>query len=130
MRSTFEAAVWATAIWSVVSFTGAVWTPCFWVFAAVHYVMNLCFVEYVETHSAEDRRFFVRLESLLVGAAIIQAIITSIIPTIAGMILLKVTSGWTHIKPDWLHVWLFVVCVAYNLSRSAGKRRLSPSMAL
>jgi hypothetical protein len=126
IRSTFEASVWATAAWCILyPFSGILWLQCFWVFSAIQYVWNLCFIEYVGTHSADECRFFIRLESFLVIAAIVQALITSIIPTIAGVIVLKLISGWTHGEPNWIHVWLFVVSVAYTVSRRCGKRRMA-----
>ena len=68
---------------------------------------------------------YVRIESMLVGLSIVHAVIISILPTIAAIVLLSLLEVWTHLETHWLHTWLFVACVVYNLSRGSGKRRMA-----
>jgi hypothetical protein len=123
IRGTFEASVWATAVWCILySFTNILWLQCFWVFIPIHFIWNIFFVEYVRTHTKQDCLFYMRRESMLVGLSIIHAIIISILPTIAAIVLLSLLEVWTHLETHWLHTWLFVACVVYILSRASGKR--------
>jgi len=124
IRGTFEASVWATAVWCLLySFTNVLWLQCFWVFIPIHFLWNMSFVEYVSTHTKQDCLFYMRRESMLVGVAILLAPIISILPTAAAIILLSVLQVWTHLETHWLHTWLFVACVVYILSRGSGRRR-------
>ena len=126
IRGTFEASVWATAVWcSLYSFTNILWLQCFWVFIPIHFIWNISFVEYLRTHTKQDCLFYMRQESMLVGLSIIHAIIISILPTIAAIVLLSLLEVWTKLETHWLHTWLFVACVVYNLSRGSGKRRMA-----
>ena len=126
IRGTFEASVWATAVWCILySFTNILWLQCFWVFIPIHFIWNMSFVEYVRTHTKQDCLFYMRQESMLVGLSIIHAIIISILPTIAAIVLLSLLEVWTNLETHWLHTWLFVACVVYNLSRGSGKRTMA-----
>jgi hypothetical protein len=110
-----------------VSFTPLLtfWAEWFWVFIPIHLIWNLSCVEYVRTHTKRDCLFYMRQESMLVGLSIIHAIIISILPTIAAIVLLSLLEVWTKLETHWLHTWLFVACVVYNLSRGSGKRRMA-----
>jgi len=126
IRGTFEASVWATAVWCILySFTNILWLQCFWVFIPIHLIWNMSFVGYVRTHTKQDCLFYMRRESMLVGLSIIHAIIISILPTIAAIALLSLLEVWTNLETHWLHTWLFVACVVYSLSRGIGKRRMA-----
>src|SRR5580704_2585916 len=126
IRGTFEASVWATAVWcSLYSFTNILWLQCFWVFMPIHFIWNISFVAYVRTHTKQDCLFYMRQESMLVGLSIIHAIIISILPTIAAIVLLSLLEVWTKLETHWLHTWLFVACVVYHLSRRSRKRRMA-----
>jgi len=126
IRGTFEASVWATAAWCILySFTNILWLQCFWVFIPIHFIWNMSFVEYVRTHTKQDCLFYMRQESMFVGLSIIHAIIISILPTIAAIVLLSLLEVWTNLETHWLHTWLFVACVVYNLSRASGKRTMA-----
>jgi len=126
IRGTFEASVWATAVWCILySFTNILWLQCFWVFIPIHFIWNMSFAKYVRTHTKQDCLSYIRQESILVGLSIIYAIIISILPTIAAIALLSLLEVWTHLETHWLHTWLFVACVVYNLSRGRGKRTIA-----
>jgi hypothetical protein len=123
IRSTFEAAVWATAVWCLLySFTNILWPQCFWVFIPVHLLWNMSFVEYVSTHTKQDCLFYMRRELMLVGLAVLLAPIISILPAVAAIVLLSLLQVWTNLETHWLHTWLFVACIVYMLSRGSGKR--------
>jgi hypothetical protein len=126
IRGTFDAAVWATAVWCVLySFTNVVWLQCFWVFLPIHFLWNMPFLEYVRIHSKQDCRYYLRRESILVSFAIMLAPIISILPAIAAIVLLSMLQVWTNLETHWLHTWLFVACVVYHLLRRSGKRRMA-----
>jgi hypothetical protein len=126
IRGTFEASVWATAAWCILySFTSILWLQCLWVFIPIHFIWNISFVEYARIHTKRDCFSYVRIESMLVGLSIVHAVIISILPTIAAIVLLSLLEVWTHLETHWLHTWLFVACVVYNLSRGSGKRRMA-----
>jgi hypothetical protein len=123
IRSTFEAAVWATAVWCLVySFTNVLWLQCFWVFIPVHLLWNMSFVEYANTHTKQDCLFYMRRELMQVGLAVMLAPIISILPAVAAIVLLSLLQVWTNLETHWLHTWLFVACIVYILSRGSGKR--------
>jgi hypothetical protein len=126
IRSTFDASVWATAVWCILySFTNVLWWQCFWIFLAIHFLSNRSFVKYVSTHAKRDCLSYMRIESMLVGFAIIHALILAIIPTVAAIVFLSLLEVWTNLETHWLHTWLFVACVVYILSRASGKRRMA-----
>jgi hypothetical protein len=123
IRGTFEAAVWATAVWCILySFTNVLWLQCFWVFIPIHFIWNMSCVEYVRTHTKRDCFCYMLIESISVGLSIIHALIISILPTIAAIVLLSLLEVWTNLETHWLHTWLFVACVVYSLSRRESVR--------
>jgi hypothetical protein len=126
IRGTFEATVWATAVWCILySFTNVLWLQCFWVFIPIHFIWNMSFVEYVRTHTKRDCFCYMLIESISVGLSIIHAVIISILPTIAAIVLLSLLEVWTNLETHWLHTWLFVACVVYSLSRRSRKPRMA-----
>lgn len=126
IRGTFEAAVWATAVWCILySFTNVLWLQCFWVFIPIHFIWNMSFVEYARTHTKRDCFCYMLIESISVGLSIIHAVIISILPTIAAIVFLSLLEVWTNLETHWLHTWLFVACVVYSLSRRSRKRRMA-----
>ena len=126
IRGTFDASAWATAVWCILGyFSNVLWLQCFAISIAIHLIWNWPFVEYTRIHTKEDCLIYMRRESMLVGFAIMLAPILSIIPTIAAIVLLSMLEVWTHLETHWLHTWLFVACVVYNLVRSRGRRRMA-----
>ena len=126
IRGIFEASVWATAAWCLLySFTNVLWLQCFWVFIPIHIIWNMSFVEYVRTHTKQDCLSYMRIESMSVGLSIIHALILSILPTIAAIVLLSLLEVWTNLETHWLHTWLLVACIVYSFARRSGKRRIA-----
>jgi hypothetical protein len=126
IRGTFDASVWATAVWCILGyFSNVLWLQCFGISIAIHLILNWPFVDYTRIHTKEDCLIYMRRESLLVGFAIMLAPILSTLPTIAAILLLSMLQVWTHLETHWLHTWLFVACIVYNLARSSGTRRMA-----
>jgi hypothetical protein len=126
MASIFDASVWATAAWCVLySFSNVSWLQCFWISLAIHLVGNLSFIKYISTRRREDFFSCIRRESMLVGLFIVSAPIISILPTAAAIVLLSLLQVWTNLETHWLHTWLLVTCLVYNLLRGRGTRRMA-----
>jgi hypothetical protein len=126
IRSTFDAFVWATAAWCLLySFTNVLWLQCFWIFLAIHFIENLSLVKYSSSHTRRDCFSYMRLESILVCLSILYAPIISILPAVGAILLLSLLQAWTNLETHWLHTWLFVTCVVYNLLRGREKRRMA-----
>src|SRR6266550_767242 len=118
VRATFDASVWATAVWCLLySFINVLWLQCFWIFLAIHFIGNLSSVRHISIHTRQDCFSYMRLESMSVGLSIFCAPIISILPTVAAIVLLSFLQVWTNLETHWLHTWLFVTCVVYNLLR-------------
>jgi hypothetical protein len=126
VRATFDASVWATAVWCLLySFTSVSWMQCFSIFSAIHLIGNLSSMRYISIHTRQDCFSSMRLESMSVGLCILCAPIISILPTAAAIVLLNSLQVWTNLETHWLHTWLFVACVVYNLSRHCEKARMA-----
>jgi hypothetical protein len=126
IRGILDVSIGATAAWcAIYSFSSVSWLQCFWIILAIHFVGNLSFVKTVRTQTREDCFAYIRRESMLVGLSIISAPILAILPTVAVIVLLTLLQVWTNLETHWLHTWLFVACVVYNLSRGSGKRRMA-----
>jgi hypothetical protein len=94
IRGTFDASVWATAVWFILGyFSNVLWLQCFGISIAIHLILNWPFVDYTRVHTKGDCLIYMRCESLLVGFAIMVAPILSILPTIAAI------SGDITFKP-------------------------------
>ena len=126
MRGTFDASVWATAVWCILGyFSNVLWLQCFAISIAIQLIWIWPFKEYTRIYTKEDCLIYMRRESMLVCFAIMLAPILSIIPAIAAIALLSMLELWTHLETHWLHTWLFVACVVYNVARSSGTRRMA-----
>jgi hypothetical protein len=126
IRSTFDAAVSATAAWCILySFTKVLWPQCFWVFLAIHFIWDLSLVKYVGTHTRHDCFLYLRLESISVALSTLHGLLLSLLPAIAVIVLLSLIGVYTGLETHYLHTWLLVACVIYVLSRSRGKRRMA-----
>jgi hypothetical protein len=126
IRSTFDAAVSATAAWCFLyPFTKLIWLQCFWVFLTIHLVWNFSFVKYVRSHTREDCFLYLRLESISVVLSTFYGLVLSLLPAIAVILFLSLMEVYTGLKTHWLHTWLLVACVIYVLSRGRGKRRIA-----
>jgi hypothetical protein len=122
----FDASIWATAAWCVLySFSNVSWLQCFWISLAIHFIGNLSFIKYTSTHTREDFFSYIRRESRLVGLYIVSAPVISILPTVAAIVLLSLLQVWTNLETHWLHTWLLVTCLVYNLLRRRGTRRMA-----
>ena len=86
---------------------------------AIHFIGNLSFVKYIRTHTREDCFSYIRRESKLIGLSIISAPILSILPTVGVIVLLSLLQVWTNLETHWLHTWLLVTCLVYNLLQGA-----------
>jgi hypothetical protein len=126
IRGTFDAAVSATTAWCILySFSKVLWPECFAVCLAIHLVWDLSLVKYVRTHTRQDCFLYLRLESISVVLSILQALIFSLLPTIAVIAFLSLAEVYTGLETHWLHTFLLVTCVIYTLSRGRGKRRIA-----
>jgi hypothetical protein len=126
IRGTFDAAVSATAAWCILySFTKVLWPECFWVCLAIHFIWDLSLLKYVKTHTGNDCFLYLRLESISVVLSILQALIFSLLPTIAVIAFLSLAEAYTGLETHWLHSFLLVTCAIYVLSRGRGKRRMA-----
>ena len=126
IRGTFDASVLATAVWCILSyFSNVLWLQYFGIFIAIHFISKMSFLKYIGTHTKQDCLDYMRIESALVGLSIVHALILSTLPTVAAIVLLSLLEVWTRLETHWLHTWLFVACVIYNLSRVSGKRRMA-----
>lgn len=126
MVGIFDASIWATAAWCVFySFVTVTWLQCFWISLAIHFIGSFSFVKYIRTHTREDCFSSIRREAKLIGLSIISAPILSILPTVGAIILLSVVQVWTNLETHWLHAWLLVTCLVYNLCRVRKARKMA-----
>jgi hypothetical protein len=126
IRSTFDAAVSATAAWCILySFTKVLWPQCLWVFLAIHFIWDLSLVKYITTHTRQDCFLSLRLESISVILSTFYGLVLSFIPAIAVIVFLSLIEVYTGLQTHWLHTWLLVACVIYLFSRARGKRRMA-----
>jgi hypothetical protein len=126
IRATFNASIWATAVWCLLySFSSALWWQCFWIFLAIHLIRDLALFKYIRTHTKQDCFSYLRLDSMLVGLSILYAPIIAIVPALAAILILSFLQAWTNQTVHWLHTWLFVTCLVYNLLRAREERRMS-----
>jgi hypothetical protein len=126
IRSTFDAAVSATAAWCILyAFPKVLWPQCFWAFLAIHFIWDLSLVKYVRTHTRQDCFLYLRLESISVVLSTFYGLVLSLLPAIAVIVFLSLMEVYTGLKTHWLHTWLLVACVIYVLSRGRGKRRMA-----
>lgn len=126
IRATFDASVWATAVWCLLySFADVLWLHWFWIFLAIHLIGNLSFGKYISTHTRQDCVSYMRLESVLVGLSILSAPIIAVIPTVAAILLLSFLQVWTNLETHWLHTFLFVTCLVYNLLTVRKRRTMA-----
>jgi hypothetical protein len=120
VRISFEAVVWATLVWTASeSFYPIEWISLFWVFFAILFILGL------KVMGAEPWLAGVMLvtDPMLVGMAVLQAVMCALIPTVITIVVANLISSWTHMVPDWLHVFLFFGCGFYILWRRNGKQR-------
>jgi hypothetical protein len=126
MEGIFDASIWATAAWCVLySFSNVSWLQCFWISLAIHFVGSLSSVKYIRTHTREDCFSYIRRESKLIGLCIISAPILSILPTVGAIVFLSLLQVWTNLETHWLHTWLLVACLVYNLCRVREARKMA-----
>ena len=126
IRGTFDAAIWATAVWCLLySLPNVSWPHCFWAFLAFHFIGNLPAVKYINTHTRQECFSYMRYESRLAVLSIISAPLISIIPTVGAIILLTFLQVWTSLETHWLHTWLFVTCIVYLFLKGREKRRMT-----
>jgi hypothetical protein len=98
---------------------------CFWVFIPINFVWNISVMKYASTHTKQDCLFYMRRESMSIGVALILALATSIIPTVAVILLLSLSELWTNLQTHWLHTWLCVTCILYIFVRGREKRKMT-----
>jgi len=119
-----DASIWVTALWCLLGYFNVLWLQCFWVFIPIHFVRNISVMKYVGTHTKQDCLFYMRRESMSIGVALILALATSIIPTVAVILLLSLSELWTNLQTHWLHTWLCVTCILYIFARGSEKRKM------
>jgi hypothetical protein len=125
MEGIFDASIWATAVWCMLySFSNVSWLQCFWISLAIHFVGSLS-VRYIRTYTRGDCFSYIRRESKLIGICIISAPILSILPTVGAIVLLSLLQIWTNLETHWLHTWLLVTCLVYNLCRVREARKMA-----
>src|ERR1700730_11237194 len=125
IRGTFDAAVWATAVWCILCyFSNVLWLQCFGIFIAIHFLSNMPLAKYVKSHTRQDCLHYIQIEAGQVGLSIFYGLILGPLITVAAIALLSVVQVWTNLETHWLHTLLFVACVVYNFSRANGKRRM------
>jgi hypothetical protein len=126
MVGIFDASIWATAIWCVLySFSTVSWLQCFWISLAIRFIGSLSFLKYIRTHTGEDCFSYIRREWKMIALFIISAPILSILPTIGAILLLSFLQVWTNLETHWLHTWLLVTCLVYNLCRVCDARKMA-----
>jgi hypothetical protein len=119
IRLTFEASVWSTAAWSVLCpFIGIDWVEYFGGFAVIQLLMNSRIARLVGTLSAQQCGRMMKVEAAGSGTTILIALVSSLVPTAIAIGCLSLTSGWTHMHPNWLRTWLFVACALYIYFRA------------
>jgi len=120
LRAAFEASVWATAFWCISdSFFDIPWIHFYWVFSIILFLNGFSVISV----SPELAGTFLKIEIMLVGLAISQSLLTSLIPSAITIVVMSFLSHWTGREPDWLHVWFVFACVFYILWRRQGKRK-------
>jgi hypothetical protein len=112
--SVIDASIWATASWCVLGYFNILWFQCFWVFMLIHLVRSIPAIKYGSAQTNEGCLLYMRRESTLIGAALILALGTSIIPTAAAILLLSILQLWTN--PNSLAAHL-ALCHLYSLYR-------------
>jgi hypothetical protein len=113
LRSAFEAAVWATLIWTAAeSFYPMDWIPLFWICFAILFIAGL------PSLGASPWPMLV-IDPMLVGMAVLQAAMCSFVATVITCIV----AYLIHTPANWLHVLLFFGSGFYILWRRNGKKR-------
>jgi hypothetical protein len=113
VRNAFEASVWATLVWTAAkSFYPMEWVPLFWVFFAILFGSGLGAI-------GAPPWPFLAIDPMLVGLAILQSVMCSLVPTVITVIV----AYLIHMPANWLHVFLFFACGFYILWRRNGKRK-------
>jgi hypothetical protein len=126
MVGIFDASILATAAWcGLYSFSTVSWLQCFWISLAIVFIGSLSFRKYITTHAREDCFSYIRRESKLIFLSIIFAPILSILPTAGAILLLSFLQVWTNLETHWLHSWLLVTCLVYNLCRVREARKMA-----
>jgi hypothetical protein len=126
MVGIFDASIWATAAWcGLYSFITVSWLQCFWISLAIGSIGSLSFLKYITTHTREDCSSYIRRESKLIFLSVISAPILSILPTAGAILLLRLIQVWTNLETHWLHSWLLVTCLVYNLCRVREARKMA-----
>jgi hypothetical protein len=120
-----DASIWATALWCLLGYFNVLWLQCFWAFIPIHFVWNISVMKYGSTHTRQDCLFYMRRESMSMGVALILALATSIIPTVAVILLLSLSELWTNLQTHWLHTWLCVTCILYIFARGSEKKKMT-----
>jgi hypothetical protein len=125
IRGTFDAAVWATAVWCILCyFSNVLWLQCFGIFIAIHFLSNMPLGNYIKSHTRQDCLHYIQIEARQVGISIFYGLILGPLIAAAAIVLLSLVQVWTNLETHWLHTLLFVACVVYSLSRANGKRRM------
>ena len=91
----------------------------------VHLVRNIPAMKYGIIRTNEDRLLYMRRESMSIGVALILALPTSIIPTVAAILLLSLLELWTDLQTHWMHTWLCVTCVMYIAAKASQKKKMT-----
>jgi hypothetical protein len=110
----------ATMVWTAAEpFYPIEWSLLFWIFFAVLFLLGL------KVMGAEPwlTRVMLVTEPVLVGMAVLQAVMCALIPTVITIVVANFISSWTNMHPDWSHVFLFFGCGFYILWRRNGKKR-------
>ena len=123
--SVIDASIWATASWCLLGYFKIHWFQCFWVFMLVHLVCSIPAIKYGIIRTNEDCLLYMRRESTSIGVALVLALPTSIIPTVAVILLLSLLELWTNLETHWLHTWLCVTCMLFIAAKASQKRRIT-----
>jgi len=116
VRNAFEAAVWATVVRTLsLPLFNTDWIYFFWAFFAILFVLGL---GVIGTEPWLLQSMLV-IDPMLVGSAILQAVMCALIPTIVTI----VVASLVHAPADWLQVFLFFACGFYILWRRSGKKK-------
>jgi hypothetical protein len=97
-RIAFEAAVWATMVWTAAEpFYPVEWRPLFWIFFAVLFLLEL------KVMGAEPwlARVMLLTDPVLVGMAVLQAVMCALIPTIITNVVANLISSWANNPVPW-----------------------------
>jgi hypothetical protein len=116
VRNIFESSVWATLVWTALEpFSPVHWLLLYWGFFVLLSIFS--FIAFPTERWL--RQSMLAIDPMLVGLAVLQAAVNSLIATI----IIVVIAALVHLQTNWVHVFLFFGSGLYILWRRNGKRK-------